>query len=108
MLLYVSRLEEIEMARFHALAQVIVDAEHGMEAYESYLRVAFPGFEGRKKRSEDEFKQQLKDWVDTGPLKVVPMQAPQMKSKLRTRSAKVTKDSRLGELYDRLSSRFGK
>lgn len=105
-MLYVNRLEDIEMARFHALAQIIVDKEKGVEAFERYTKIAFPGFESRKRRTDDDFKKQLRDWVKTGPLKVTPMQTPQGKSRMKTRATKVLKDSRLGSLYDRMN-RYG-
>lgn len=101
-----NRLEEIEYARFHALAQLIADKEKGVEAFSRYMKIAFPGFESRKRAQDDEVKKQLKEWVNSGPLKVTPLPMPTGRSRLKTRSARVTKDERGEKIYSRLTNKM--
>ncbi len=52
-------------------------------------------------------RKQLKNWTDSGPLRVVPLEQPMARSKLKTRTVKVTKDSRTQSFYKKLSSPMG-
>ena len=78
------KLEDIEHARLRAVVQVLVDKEKGVDAFEDYMKIAFPYLEGRKKQQKEEAMKGLMDWINTGPLKVTPMQdAQRVKSRLR-------------------------
>jgi len=83
LILLVNRLEDIEHARFRALAQLIVDKETGVKAFEDYMKIAFPGMEARKKAQEQEVFDALKREVGRGPLKVTPLSTPKVRSKIQ-------------------------
>ncbi len=86
-ILLLNKLEDIEHARFRASAQLIVDKEAGVTAFEDYMRIAFPYLEGRKNNAKKEAHAQLMSWVKEGPMKVTPMETPgkQGKSRLKAR-----------------------
>lgn len=101
----VDRDETIALAKFRALAQLIIDQDKGIEAFEEYMKIAFPGFESRKNRETENVHKQLKDWTDSGPIKVVPMEEPSARSKMKTRMVTVTKDNKAKDFYNKLSKR---
>ena len=86
LILLLDRLEDIEHAKFRALAQIQVDKEAGVEAFEEYMKIAFPSLEGRKKASADSAKAALLSWIKEGPLKVTPLMGS-VRSRLKMRSA---------------------
>lgn len=79
------RLEEIEHARFRALSQLIVDQEKGVEAFEEYMKVAFPYLDAVKKKDRQHHINILKEWTKRGPLKITPLTQPKMKSRMKQR-----------------------
>ena len=84
LILLLDRLEDIEHARFRALAQLIVDKSAGVEAFEDYMKIAFPSLEGRKKTQKEQAHKILKSWVGTGPMRVKPLhEMGRVKSKLK-------------------------
>lgn len=95
------RLEDIEHARFRALAQVFIDKESGVEAFEDYMRIAFPSMEQRKKRRDDEMTELLKSWTSKGPIQVIPLEEKRGKSRLKQRLVRV-EDERRDNLYGKL------
>jgi len=95
------RLEDIEHARFRALAQVLIDKESGVEAFEDYMRIAFPSMHQRKKKRDDSMKDLLKSWTTQGPLQVTPLQEKRGKSRLKQRLVRV-EDERLDNLYGKI------
>lgn len=99
------RLEDIEHARFRALAQIVIDKEKGVEAFEDYLKLAFPSLALRKKEREQEIHKALKAWTGAGPLKVTPLSVPTGRSRMKMRVAKVTDDERSNRFYQRLSKK---
>ena len=66
------------------------------------MKVAFPGFESRKQREKEDMRKQLKEWTDSGPLSVVPLEEPKLKSRMRTKMVQVTKDERAQQFYRKL------
>ena len=66
--------EDIDHARLRAVVQVLVDKESGAEAFEDYMKIAFPYLEGRKKQKKEEVREQLLSWVKGGALKVTPQE----------------------------------
>lgn len=80
------RLEDVEHARFRALAQIIIDKESGIEAFEDYMKVAFPSLAQRKESKKEEARQALMSWVREGPMRVTPLGQPNTaKSRLKSR-----------------------
>lgn len=74
-------MEEIEHARFRALAQILLtvgaeNQEAGIEAFESYMNVAFPNLKTSKKKKHEQMMDVLKQWVSQGPLSVQALAAP--------------------------------
>lgn len=68
------------------MVQVLVNKEAGAEAFEDYMKIAFPYLEGRKKREKEAAHESLMAWVKSGPMTVTPMQEPKkMKSRLKER-----------------------
>ena len=66
------------------LAQIIVDKDSGIEAFEDYMKIAFPFLEGRKKAKATEAHDALRSWIAEGPLKVTPQFTPK-RSRLKER-----------------------
>lgn len=104
LLMLIDRLELIEHARFRALAQITVDKEEGVKAFESYMQIAFPGMTMRQKRKDDDTREALKKWVNSGPIAVTPLPMPTIKSRMKLQVAKVRSDQRGNELYGKLGS----
>jgi len=97
------RLEDIEHARFRALAQILVDKEEGAKAFEDYMKISFPSLALRKKKRDEQIHQALKSWTSIGGLKVTALPTPTGRSKMKT--AKVTSDARSEQLYKQLRER---
>ncbi len=96
--------EEIEHARFRALAQIYVDKEKAQEVFDDYMKAAFPYMEAAKRRDKDEAFQTLKKWVDQGPLAVTPIPMPTMRSKLRERVSRSRSREEANAFYKKLGS----
>lgn len=89
LILLLDRLEDIEHARFRALAQIVLVSgaekqDAGIEAFEDYMKIAFPSLEGRKKAKAEEAYDALRSWIAEGPLKVTPL-ISQRRSRLKER-----------------------
>jgi hypothetical protein len=102
------RLEDVEHARFRALAQLIVSKEKGIEAFEDYMRLAFPALESRKKEKADDAKKALHAWVGSGPLKVTPLAMPTAHSRLKQRVAARLAKREDNQLYDEVTKKWQK
>lgn len=77
-LLVMDRLEDVEHARFRALAQMVLEIgaeerDQGVEAFDQYLSKAFPGRENKERKKKEQVMDMLKWWVNSGPLNVKPM-----------------------------------
>lgn len=110
-LLVMDRLENIEHARFRALAQLLIESgsethEQGLEAFEDYMNIAFPGTANKKKKEKDKILDQLKWWINRGPMTATPMPEFEKKGKSRMvhRVAQVDTGER-SQLYSRLRNR---
>lgn len=78
------RLENIEHAKFRAHAQIIIDKDAGVKAFEEYMTIAFPYMQKYKKRDKDEAIETLKKWAAKGPMGVKPLwEERRIKSRLR-------------------------
>lgn len=99
--------ESIEHARFRALAQITIDSEKGVEAFEEYMKIAFPYMEAAKSRDRAEFIQKIQEEVKRGPIVVTKVEEPRGRSRLKTR--KVTRQKPLQReeaerIYDGMGS----
>jgi len=96
------RIEDIDHARFRALAQIIIEKDKGVEAFEDYMKIAFPSMQNRKKKKEDVMKDVLASWIKGGPISMTPL--PQLKpgrSKLKQRSVKI-ENEKMARVYSKL------
>ena len=85
-MLLMMKLETIEHARFRALAQIIIDQEKGVRAFEEYMKLAFPYLEAVKTRDKDKLLEVLRREVRRGPLMITPMKQPMVHSRLKKRT----------------------
>jgi hypothetical protein len=105
LILTLDRLEDVEHARFRALAQLIVDKDQGVEAFEDYMRIAFPAMEARKQTRSNMAKELLAQELARGPLKVTPLATP-WKSKLRQRVSATKASKELSERHERIDQKW--
>lgn len=84
------RLESIEHARFRASAQLILDKDKGVEAFEAYMKTAFPYLEATKREQNKDVISQLSKEVQRGAIQITPMVEQKVRSKLKTRLVKRT------------------
>ena len=106
LILLLDRLEDIEHARFRALAQITIDKETGIEAFEDYMKIAFPSLEGRKQLEKQHARDALHSWVGEGPLKVTPLSQPGPKSRLKSRIVARMASREQSETHDNLVSKW--
>lgn len=98
-------MENIEHAKMRALAQIQLDKEKGVEAFEEYMKVAFPYLERNKKREVENIADILNKEVAKGPMKVRPMERERkIKSKLKSRIKRVRSKEQVDKIYSTLSS----
>ena len=88
LILLLMKQESIEHARFRALAQITIDKEKGIEAFDEYMKVAFPYMEATKRRERAQYMELMSREIKRGPLGVTPIQMPTVRSKLKTRVVK--------------------
>jgi hypothetical protein len=86
LILYLDRVEAIEHAKFRALAQILLlqgaeDQGPGLEAFDDYMKQAFPNAETKKQKKHEMMLEALKEWVGLGALGVIPMAMPTMRGK---------------------------
>lgn len=106
--LLLMKIESIEHAKFRALAQIIVDQEKGVDAFEEYMKLAFPYLEASQSRDKQQFIDILKQETSKGPMGVTAMQQPKSQSRLKKRIVRNTEKTnpvRQGKLYDQLGKR---
>ena len=101
LILLLDRLEDIEHAKFRALAQIMVEKDAGIKAFNEYTKVAFPSAEQRKNTEADQMAKLLKDWVAKGPMKIKPMEEPRGRSRLKGKVTRID-DARRDQLYKQL------
>ena len=90
LILLLMRLESIEHAKFRALAQIYIDKDKGIEAFEEYVKIAFPYMKAIKDRSKDAARNELQSWVGKGQIMVRPMAAAKGQSKMKAKLSKRT------------------
>lgn len=103
------RLESIEHAKFRALAQIEIDPKAGVEAFDEYMKIAFPYLDAMKRRDQKGLMEQLKQEVARGAIKVTPVMPTKMKSRLKTRLIRRTKPRTKKEaasLYEKMKMEY--
>lgn len=80
--------ERSDHARLRSIVQSIVDKEKGVEAFEEYMKTAFPWIESSKGKDRMDHMKRLMSEINRGPLAVVPMAMTSAKSRLRERIEK--------------------
>ncbi len=102
------RLEDIEHAKLRALAQIFMDKEKGVEAFDDYMKKAFPYLDSIKNKEKSDHIKALERWVKSGPMKVTPLTTPKMQSRLKTKAAAGPKkkfdEKKADALYSKLGS----
>jgi len=98
------RQEGIEHAKFRALAQLIIDQEKGIEAFEEYMKTAFPYIEGMQRRDKDHYIKILKEEVSKGPLAVKAQAEPKIKKPVA--KTQETSQPKREALYGKLQRLF--
>lgn len=107
LILLLMKLENIEHAKFRAQAQIFMDQEKGVEAFEEYMKIAFPYLESIKKRDRADHIKALEKWVKQGPMKVIPMVAPKLRSRMKHKIVDTETKAKLGKGSDGLYKRLG-
>lgn len=105
--LLVMKLETIEHARFRALAQITLEKEKGVEAFEEYMKIAFPYLEATKKHERRSHIEKLQSEIHRGPIAVRALATPQLKSRMSaSKASRIRPQSR--EEEQRLYKRIGR
>jgi hypothetical protein len=94
--------EAIEHARFRALAQIIVDQEKGVEAFEEYMKIAFPYLTSAKRREKQQYIELLKKEAMRGPIGVTPVTMPSVNSRMKKKLMTPAKRAETNSLYQKL------
>ena len=97
--------EGIEHARFRAMAQIVIDQKAGIEAFEEYMKLAFPYLEASKAKDKAQFIDLMKREVAQGPLVVTPQEQPKARSKLKQRVVRA--QARSNEQVEGLATKLG-
>ena len=107
LILTLDREEDVDHARFRALAQLILSIgaekqDSAITAFEDYMKRAFPSLETKKQRTKDKMFKALNAWVGGGPLQVTPMAVPsKVKSRMVQRISGIDR-GRPSQIYSRL------
>lgn len=97
------KLESIEHARFRALSQIVVDKDKGVEAFEEYMKIAFPYLEATQSRERNEYIDLLQKEATRGPMVVTPLEMPKMQSRLKKRVVRAQQRDKASQtLYEKL------
>ena len=109
LILLLMRLESIEHAKFRALAQIELDPKAGVEAFDEYMKMAFPYLDAIKRRDQQDLMEHLKKEVARGAIQVTPVMPTKMKSRLKTRLQRRTKPRSKKEvesLYEKMRMEY--
>lgn len=102
LILFVHMREQIEHARLRALAQGIINKEKAVEAFEEYLKAAFPWIETQKRRDSQHFVKLLGDEVKRGALGIRPLWEKPMRSRLKTRVVQRRSEKSMDQIYEKI------
>lgn len=94
--------ENIDHAKFRALAQVVIDQTQGIEAFEEYMKLAFPYLETVKKRDKEEVLRVMLEEIKKGPLQATSQEGPKVLQSRVTRAKVARSSDRDRSLYERM------
>jgi len=107
-ILLLMKIENIEHARFRALAQLIIDKDSGVKAFEEYMKIAFPYMEASKREERNKHIELLKR--EMGFFKhgigVRALPQPKVRSRVKTQVSR-RQEPRSTKDMDALYSRMG-
>lgn len=93
LIMYVMHKEEAEHAKFRALAQLLVDKEAGVKAFEEYFDLAFPHVKKEAQREGMSLAKALQKEVSRGPIAVSKVgDNKKVRSRLKVRYNKRSKE----------------
>lgn len=101
------RQENIEHARFRALAQIMISQEKGVDAFEEYMKIAFPYLEGTKRKHSENVAKMLEEQFKRGAFAVTPIAQPTLKSKMQGKISR-RKVDQTREQADSLYTKMGR
>lgn len=89
--LFIMMREEAEFLKHRALVVMLVDKKQGGEAFDEYLKAAFPYLEVEKNREKSAVLEMLQKEVSRGPLAIKKVSAPNVRSRLHANHARSDK-----------------
>jgi hypothetical protein len=101
------KIESIEHAKFRALAQIQISKKEGVEAFEEYMKLAFPYLAAVKQQKHAQAIKILEAEIKRGAFSIRPQAQPLMRSKLQSRITSRKKPQSPEEadaLYKRMGS----
>ena len=108
-MMYVLQKERVEHTRLRALAQLQLNKEEGIKAFDEYMKTAFPWLESQKKKQDNDFVRILNEEVKKGGLAIQgPLwQENKLRSRIRSRVVERTQPTpaeraRQAALYKKL------
>lgn len=107
-MLFVLKKEQVEHARLRALAQAVISKDKGKEAFDEYMKVAFPWLETQKKREKSDHVQVLLEEVKKGGLSIKPLWEQKMRSRLKHRVLEREAPQKTREEQNALYAKLGK
>lgn len=107
-MLFVLKKEQVEHARLRALAQAVISKDKGKEAFDEYMKVAFPWLERTKQREKSDHVRVLLEEVKKGGLSIKPLWEERMRSRLKHRVIERPVVQKSREEMNQLYSKLGK
>jgi len=104
LILLLMKQENIEHARFRALAQIMINQEKGVEAFEEYMKMAFPYLEATKRKQSEGVAKMIDAEIRRGAFAITPQAQTPIKSKMHSKAA----TRKVGLTRDQADSLYGK
>lgn len=107
LILLLIKKEDIEHAKFRALAQIQISKKEGVEAFEEYMKIAFPYLSAEKQKRHAAAIKVLEAEIKRGAFSIRPQQPLVVKSRMQGRILSRTKPQspqQADELYRKMGS----
>jgi hypothetical protein len=107
LILLLMKQETIEHARFRALSQLLISKKEGVEAFEEYMKIAFPYLAASKQKKHAEAIKVLEAEIRRGAFSIRPQHQPQIRSRMQGRilaRSKPQSPKEADSLYRKLGS----
>lgn len=82
---FVQRTQDVEHAKLRALAQIIIDPKQGIEAFNDYLKAAYPHLEVDKNNQKKSHIEAMMAEIKRGPMQVKAQGEVRVRSRLKTK-----------------------